>query len=75
MEGDSHTYAAYVWRSLISVHLDDRPQGHGSHKVSSPSTEQGMAESAPSVRDFEHDGWEEQAVCAHYDAQVSRITR
>src|SRR5262245_33699937 len=34
-----------------------------------------MAEPAPSFRDFEHTGWEDQTVCAQYDAQLSRITR
>lgn len=34
-----------------------------------------MAESAQSFRDFEHTGWEDQTVCANYDAQLSRITR
>ena len=34
-----------------------------------------MAEPTQSFRDFEHAGWEDQAVCAHYDAQLSRITR
>ena len=34
-----------------------------------------MAEPVQSFRDFEHAGWEDQAVCATYDAQLSRITR
>ena len=34
-----------------------------------------MAEPAQSFRDFEHAGWEDQAVCANYDEQLSRITR
>jgi len=34
-----------------------------------------MAEPTQSFRDFEHTGWEDQAVCAHYDEQLSRITR
>jgi ubiquinone/menaquinone biosynthesis C-methylase UbiE len=34
-----------------------------------------MAEPVQSFRDFEHAGWADQAVCAHYDAQLSRITR
>jgi ubiquinone/menaquinone biosynthesis C-methylase UbiE len=34
-----------------------------------------MAKPALSFRDFEHAGWEDQAVCANYDAQLSRITR
>jgi ubiquinone/menaquinone biosynthesis C-methylase UbiE len=34
-----------------------------------------MAESTQSFRDFEHAGWEDQAVCANYDEQLSRITR
>jgi ubiquinone/menaquinone biosynthesis C-methylase UbiE len=34
-----------------------------------------MAKLTPSFRDFEHAGWEDQAVCANYDEQLSRITR
>jgi SAM-dependent methyltransferase len=34
-----------------------------------------MTEPAQSFRDFEHAGWEDQAVCANYDEQLSRITR
>jgi ubiquinone/menaquinone biosynthesis C-methylase UbiE len=34
-----------------------------------------MAEPVQSFRDFEHAGWEDPAVCATYDAQLSRITR
>jgi ubiquinone/menaquinone biosynthesis C-methylase UbiE len=34
-----------------------------------------MAKPTQSFRDFEHAGWEDQAVCANYDAQLTRITR
>jgi ubiquinone/menaquinone biosynthesis C-methylase UbiE len=34
-----------------------------------------MAEPTQAFRDFEHAGWEDPAVCATYDAQLSRITR
>jgi ubiquinone/menaquinone biosynthesis C-methylase UbiE len=34
-----------------------------------------VAEPVQSFRDFEHAGWEDQAVCTNYDAQLSRITR
>jgi ubiquinone/menaquinone biosynthesis C-methylase UbiE len=34
-----------------------------------------MAEPTQSFRDFEHAGWEDQAVCEHYDEQLSHITR
>jgi ubiquinone/menaquinone biosynthesis C-methylase UbiE len=34
-----------------------------------------MAEPTQSFREFEHAGWEDQAVCANYDKQLSRITR
>ena len=34
-----------------------------------------MAEPTQFFRDFEHAGWEDQAVCANYDEQLSRITR
>jgi SAM-dependent methyltransferase len=34
-----------------------------------------MAEPAQSFREFEHAGWEDAAVCAHYDEQLSTITK
>ena len=34
-----------------------------------------MAEPTQSFRDFEQAGWEDQAVCANYDEQLSHITR
>ncbi len=34
-----------------------------------------MSELAQSFRDFEHAGWEDQAVYTNYDAQLSRVTR
>jgi hypothetical protein len=34
-----------------------------------------MAEPTQSFRDFEYPGWEDQAVCANDDEQLSRITR